>query len=198
MVAAILVFLGQTDSTQQIGIGPTFLLVAFGLILSIIGLLVIITLSLGYEHYITDITMILYCWDKMEFYRHPSKPVHFKTVYRWFFEITIALFAALLLYYVSQSRDWLITGFIIALIASEGIYQLWCKRYFDELYDFKMILKGDTGEIIWKKWDKWAKKTYFRDIAKKNENLIDMLRAKNEADKKETLDAIQDALKSDP
>lgn len=141
--------------------------------------------------------MILYYWDRMEFYRHPGKPVHFKTVYRWFYEITIALFAALLLYYKFQSRNWLITGFIIAFIFFEGLYQVWWKRYFKKLNDFKTILKGHTGKAIRENWDEWAKKTYFRDIAERAEELRDILRVKNEWGKKKTLDTIQEALESD-
>lgn len=174
IVAAILVFLRQTDLNQQTDLSLTLLLALFALILSVLGLLVVITLSLGYEHYITDATMILYVWRKLEFYRHPAKPFHFKTVYRFFYEITIALFVTLLLYTKSQNLILLIVVFIVVVMVAEGIYRKFWKRYFDDLRDFRKKLKEDTGKKILTKWGDLAGKTSFEKMKDEAERLINL------------------------
>ncbi|KYK37159.1 MAG: hypothetical protein HXS46_18755 [Theionarchaea archaeon] len=99
-MAAILVFMGQIGFGEQTNLGPILLLALFGLILSVVGFFIVIALSLGHQNYIMNVVVILCCWGKSEFYRDWKKPVHYKEWHRLFFEITIALFAALSLFYI--------------------------------------------------------------------------------------------------
>ena len=186
MVAAILAFLGGIYSNQPVDI-PNFglfhqilipILLSFAFILSVIGLRVIVTLSLGYEHYLTDITMITYFWNEMVFYRHPSKPFHFKEVYYWFYMITICLFSFLLSYYVFQSLNWseksAFISFAITLVVFTVLLQqksaLW-KQKFGELEELREILKKDTERKIYNGWDGLVKKASFRDILEEAKRL---------------------------
>ena len=161
IVTAILYFIRKADCSYPRDIVPILLLVLFGLVLSIIGFLIVITLSLGYEHHITDIYMIFYRWNKMEFYRHPPKPIYFMNIHRWFYEITIALFAALLLYYGFDNWTFLVVSVII-FVHIEGFYQLWWKKYIEECWEFEAALRSDTEGRYRKEWDKWFNPLDFR------------------------------------
>ena len=128
-------------------------------------------MTLGYLHHITDIVMIYYYWDKMEFYRHPKKPIRFGNVHRWFYEITIALFSVLSLFYLSQAWEplavfhehpiWFIGVSIFIFVHIEGIYQLIWKKYFEKCMLFIRALRNDT-EGRYRDWDKWFKDLNFR------------------------------------
>lgn len=165
IVAAILVFMGEAD------FGPILALTLFGLILSVLGFMVVITLSLGYAHHETDIIMIFYYWDKMEFYRHPKKPFFFFNMQRYFYEITIALFAVLFLFYAFQSWTslavfpehlvWPILVFAIAFVI-EGLYRLKWNQYFSECWRFDEALREDTERRYRQEWDKLKKDLNFR------------------------------------
>lgn len=172
-VSAILIFIAQIESrsVNPTAASPTLLLSLFGLLLSVIGFMVTVSLSLGYDHYIGDITMILYYWDKMEFYRHPGKPATFRDVHRKFYEITIAFFAVLILFYLS--RDWtflvlfreqsalLIVIFIIIYAVIEVLYQWKWEKYATECSRFKKALQYDfEGKYRQdqEEWETWFKK----------------------------------------
>ncbi|MBU7012406.1 MAG: UbiA prenyltransferase family protein [Theionarchaea archaeon] len=167
IVAAILVFLGGKGFSQPADFVSAFLLASFGLIASLVTFLMIIAVSLGYDHYIVDITMILYYWDKMEFYRRPGKPVTFRKVHRWFFEITIALFATLLVYYASQKTAFLgvfnehwgvpVLTFFIVFVIIEVLYQCRWEKYSSQCARFKKALRYDFDGKYRKEWSKWFK-----------------------------------------
>lgn len=144
------------------------LLAAFGLILSGLGFLVVITLTLGHLHHITDITMIFYYWDKIEFYKHPKKPVYYMNINRYFYEITGFLFGSLVLYYwfsdiaFLKIPIWLLVpAFIISVI--EEVYRCTWERYSNECVWFERALKGDTIGYYRDQWDKWFKDPDFRE-----------------------------------
>ncbi len=63
--------------------------------------------------------IILYEWEKIDFYRHPYKPFHFKKVYRYFYQFAIALFAAILMYSILMLpfRNIVIVAIVIILAA---------------------------------------------------------------------------------
>ena len=170
VVAAILVFIGNAAYGGSRDFGSASLLAFFGLILSIIGFFIVNALTLGYHHHITDLVMIYYYWDKMEFYRHPKKPTHFSISHRWFFEITIALFVVLLLVYLPQAGislpyfhenpPWLIVIFISIFIVIEGLYWWKWENYYSDCMRFKKALQNDLdGE--YRKGDAW--KEWFKD-----------------------------------
>jgi len=100
ILAAILVFIGQKGFSGETNLGFILLLSLFGIALSVIGFFMVIALSLGHQNYIMNVVVILHYWKKSEFYRDWEKPVHYKDWHRLFFEITIALFAALSLFYI--------------------------------------------------------------------------------------------------
>lgn len=168
VVAAILVFISETsgDSTTLV---PIFLLALFGLILSIIGFLIMVALTLGHLNHKMNVFIILYYWDKMEFYSDPEKPVHYKTAHRWFFEITIALFSALSLLFCA-SEDWtspevpyeqkalLIVAFIIIFVVIEILYRMTWRNHTRDRIRFREALKSDTEGYYRKDWDEWFKK----------------------------------------
>lgn len=168
VMAAILYVIGNTNFNPTRGLLLAFL----GLILSIIGFFIVITLSLGYEHHISDIYMIFYRWDKMEFYRHPSKPFYFLDLHRWFFEITITLFSVLLISYGYQgltsrapSHGFLAVLTVMFVIIAYGIdklYQIKWVRYVKECWDFEKALRNDTEGTYRKDWDTWFKDLDFR------------------------------------
>ena len=169
VVAAILVFIGNAAYGGSRDFGSASLLAFFGLILSIIGFFIVNALTLGYHHHITDLVMIYYYWDKMEFYRHPKKPTHFSISHRWFFEITIALFVVLLLVYLPQAEKslphfyenprWLIVTFIGIFIFIEGLYQCEWEKYTSECSRFKKALQSDLDREYRKgdAWEEWFK-----------------------------------------
>ena len=125
-------FFLKINCGQHINAVPAVLLTFFGFILSVIGFLIVIATSLGYLHYIADITMIVYRWDKIEFYKHPGKPVRFQEAHRMLFEITTALFLALFLYYIDYEWKWVVPALFIILIFVELLYQFRLKTYFRE------------------------------------------------------------------
>ena len=163
VLAAILVYMGEMSSRDNFG--SVFLLAIFGIILSIIGYLVVIAVSLGYDHYIGDITMILYYWDMMEFYRHPKKPVTFRKVHLWFFEITIVLFSVISLYSLFQvfreNPLWLILIFIVIFVFVKKFYHRKWERYSTECSLFKEALQYDFDRKYRKEWPE-----YFKDPRK--------------------------------
>lgn len=163
VIAAILVFTRETCHYEQADSGLTLVLVLFGLILSVLGFQVMIALSLGYDHHISDIVMVFYYWNKMEFYRHPEKPFHFMRAFRHIYEITIALFAALSFYYGYQAwdifsvfHDRLILPFLVfwlVLLHTYILYRWKWEGYFKNIRRFKKALQDDT-EGQYKKWFK--------------------------------------------
>ena len=165
VLAAILVYMGEIGSREDIGFGSIFLLASFGVILSIVGYLVVIAVSLGYDHYIGDITMILYYWDKMEFYRRPGKPVTFRKVHLWFFEITIVLFSVISLYSLFQvlreNPLWLIPVSIVIFVFVKAFYHYRWEKYSTECALFKKALQYDFDGKYREKWDE-----YFKDPRK--------------------------------
>ena len=102
VVAAILVYWSRTGPEAEF----TFFLALFGLFFSLIVFFIVIALSLGYEHYLTDVMIILHHWKRIDFYRHPYKPFHFKKVYRYFYQFAIALFAAIMMYSILNRNDF--------------------------------------------------------------------------------------------
>ena len=167
VVAGILVFIGNAAYGKIPDFISASLLAFFGLILSVIGFFVVTALTLGYLHHITDIVMIFYYWDKMEFYRHPGKPALFARAHRWFFEITISLFVILLLVYLPQAGislphfhenpPWLIATFIGIFIVIEGLYRCEWEKYSSDCVRFKNALQNDFDGNYRKKWEKWFK-----------------------------------------
>lgn len=102
VVAAILYYMREIRGDEN----PVLIMLPFifGLAMSVGGLLMVIATTLGYRHYIADITMIVYYWDKMEFYKHQEKPIRFGDVHRLLFEFFIALFIVLSLGYMTYSN----------------------------------------------------------------------------------------------
>lgn len=147
----------ETDSVL------TLVLVLFGFILSVLGFQVMVALSLGYDHHISDIVMIFYYWKKMEFYRHPKKPVLFMSALRYFYEITIALFAALSFYYGYQVWDLLAIFhdrlilpfliFILFLAHTDLLYRWRWEGYLKDTWRFTRALQNDT-EGLYRDWFK--------------------------------------------
>ncbi|KYK34626.1 MAG: hypothetical protein AYK18_13925 [Theionarchaea archaeon DG-70] len=171
VVAAILVFMRKICCCEQPNSDLTLVLVIFGLVLSVLGFQVMISLSLGYDHHITDIIMIFYYWDRMEFYRHPGKPFLFMSALRYFHEITIVLFAALTLYYGYLAWErlavfhnqpvWLIGISLIIFAHVEGLYRWRWEEYIKDNWRFARALRKDT-ERRYEDWDKWFKDPDFR------------------------------------
>ena len=171
-VGALLVFMLQAGYGDQTDFGSIPALALFGLILSEMGFVVIIDASLGYIHYITDIVMIYYYWDTMEFYTHPAKPVYFTKLLLFFYEFMSALFAVLYLLYASQIwipyqlfQEYLILlplVFGIILTGMEGLYRLRWRRYFMENWDFVRTLKSDVEGYYRSEWETWFKDPDFR------------------------------------
>jgi len=171
-LGAIFVFMLQAGYSHQMDFSLISALALFGLILSGMGFLVIIDASLGYIHYITDIVMIYYYWDTMEFYRHPAKPVHFVKLLLYFYEIMTVFFAVLFLFYAPQIWTSLApfhehpilicVTFIVIYTGMEGLYQLKWKEYFVENWYFIRILRSDIEGYYWSEWKAWFKDPDFR------------------------------------
>ncbi len=171
VVAAILVFIKEKEFLEPENLVLILLVVLFALVLSIIGFMVVIATSLGYEHYISDIVIIVYRWNKVEFYDHPKKPVHFANVHRMFFEFTVSLFFTLLLFVLSSKYDflhllreafWFFIFFIIVFFAIETLYEFTWFDYFSESWQFNRLLKDDIRGFYRKDWNYWFKRTNFR------------------------------------
>lgn len=161
------------DSNEQLNIAPVLLLVLFGLFLSWLGFNVVITLTLGHLHHITSIVMIFYYWDKIEFYRHPGKPVLFMNILRRFYEFTFSLFVALLLFYISSFCVYLETlhthpvilipvAFIV-FIVFDALYLYKWEQYSTDNWVFDSALKNDTEGIYRREWNTWFKDPDFRE-----------------------------------
>jgi len=174
VVAAILVFIGNAVYGNNAQCNPAdfklaVLLAIFGLILSVIGFQIVIALSLGYLHHITDIAMIYYYSDNMEFYRHPKKPVRFGTGHRRFFQSTIALFGALSILYIRQDtlQDatqpepsliyWALPAllWIIISVTIEVGYQCTWKGYSIDCVRFMKALQRDFEGKYRREWKYW-------------------------------------------
>lgn len=163
IVAAILVFVGNAVYSESPDYGSAVLLTLFGFILSIIGFVIIIALSLGYLHHIVDIVVVYYYWNKMEFYKHPRKSVHFGAAHRWFFEITIALFLVLSLSYSNQAEilpelpliQWIPCPllWVITFVGIEIVYwKTWEKKYSGKCIEFMNELRNVPKEDYRKDW----------------------------------------------
>ncbi|KYK34615.1 MAG: hypothetical protein AYK18_13870 [Theionarchaea archaeon DG-70] len=178
IVTAIFYFIRNTGGSHQTDFGPILMLALYGLILSVFGFMIVIALSLGHHNYIMNIVTICYRWDVMEFYANPGKPVFLKRVFRYLYEITSALFGALLLFYVFRAWTflavfrgyliWLLMLFAIIIIfaALEGLlYRRKWSKHVTERKDFVKTLRNDTGGIYRKEWDIWFKKPeYWKEI----------------------------------
>lgn len=95
---------------------------------------------------------ILYYWDKMELFNIPSKPVHFRTMHRCFYEITVALFGTFLPFYVFKKPILVIPIFIGIFLFIEGIYQVKLRKYFELRWDFTKALLHDTEGFYRSLW----------------------------------------------
>ena len=147
-MAAILVFMREISSNagsnSELALAP--LLAIFGLILSIIGFLVCISLAMGHQNYIANIVVILHHWEATDFYRDWKKSIHYKDFHRMFFEIIAAFFVVLSLYYGHQiwnslavfkeNSTLLLFVFILAFVHFEMCYRLVWKKEFDKRKDF--------------------------------------------------------------
>ncbi len=167
----IQVVIVQTDFNQQLNFAPILILSLFGLVLSVIGFLVVISTELGYEHYITDIVMIVYYWDKIEFYSHAKKPIRFRIAHRLLYSFTIVLFAAIFAFFTLQivvstlfyRNLILVLVILIGFPLIEAIYRWRWEWYFEEGRLFNNILKNDTEGIYREDWDRWFKDSNFRE-----------------------------------
>ena len=147
------------------------LLIIFGLALSISGFLIVIATSLGYLHYIADIVMIVYYWNRMEFYKHQEKPIRFGDVHRLLFEFSIALFITLLLLHITHSGTSpvlfppLVWPFIVLgiFVFIEWVFRLTWRKYFRECWNFASILKNDTEGRYRSDWNRWFKNPNFHE-----------------------------------
>ena len=177
-VGALLVFMLQAGYSDQTDFGSIPALALFGLILSEMGFVVIIDASLGYIHYITDIVIIYYYWDTMEFYTHPIKPVYFARLLRFFYEFMTALFAVLFLFCAFQIWTPLApfhehlfllpVVFVIICTGMEGLYRLRWRKYFMENWDFIRVLRSDIEGYYRSEWKAWFKNPDFRKRIMKN------------------------------
>ena len=158
------------------------LLASFGLIFSVIGFYILNALSLGYEHHISNIVMIFYYWDIMEFYRHPQKPTFFARAHRWFFEVIISLFTVFILYILllSQTSSIFFCCILFALplpiaFLIEKVYRKTWGKYSVDCARFKRALLSDFGGTEYgsdtKKWEEWFRDPNYPDsMAKVLEN----------------------------
>ena len=178
VVAAILAFMRYSCDGGLTDIVQTLVLLMFGLILSVLGFFIMISLSLGHQNYIMNIVTICYYWNLSEFYANPRKPVYYKTLHRWFFEITIALFVVLFLFYgywgltsstpSTRSVVALIGAFIIIAYAIDKWYQKTWRKYSKERQDYIWALRNDTEGIYRKEWKPLFKKPEFwKEITEK-------------------------------
>ena len=177
VVAAIFYIIAEMSKIPEPDFSLILVFVSFGLILSVFGFMVVVAQSLGHHNYIMNIVTICYRWNVLEFYANPKKPVYYKRVHRWFFEITIALFIVFSLVYgyrawtagplFHEHRIWLIVVFIIIPFVIEGLYLLRWRKYSNERNDFKKTLRNDTEGIYRKDWDKWFRDPSFPEFWKK-------------------------------
>ena len=102
IVAGALIFMSRIDFDERINLSLAFFLSFFLLIFSILGFMVAISQTLGHKNHILNVLMILDYWNMTGFFKDPKKPFHLKRSYRYFYEITIAFFVALSIFYVSE------------------------------------------------------------------------------------------------
>ncbi|KYK34622.1 MAG: hypothetical protein AYK18_13905 [Theionarchaea archaeon DG-70] len=163
VVAGILAFIAETYKNNPPDLGSTPLLAFFGFILSVIGFLITVALTFGHHNHKMNVKIILYCWDKMELYVDPKKPVPYKRVHRWFFEFTVALFAVLsLLFYASKDwnslaafcehRGWLIVALIGIFFFIEILYGVTWRKHSREQKRFIKLLQNDIEGYYRKNW----------------------------------------------
>ncbi len=170
VVAGILAFIAETYKNNSTDLGPTPLLAFFGLILSLVGFLITVALTLGHHDHKMNVSAILYYWDKMEFFVFPKKPFRYKTAHRWFFEITISLFAVLSLFYapkswnflaIFQEQRFLVITAIIILVFIEVLYQWRWEKYSIERFLFRKALLKDKKGKYRNNWDYWFEQPEF-------------------------------------
>ncbi len=142
VVAALLVFIGNAIYAKPPDYYSAILFTFFGFILSVIGFLIVIALSLGHQNYIANIVVILVHWNKQRFYKDWEKPLHYKEVHRRFFEIAIALFLMLLLFCTSQDKiSFTSIRKVVLLIAIGLVIARLCRFIFKkEFQDGKKVL----------------------------------------------------------
>jgi hypothetical protein len=178
VATAILYFTGTILDNGNPEYFTALLLASFALIFSVIGFYVLAALTLGYEHHISDIVMIFYYWDIMEFYRHPQKPTYFERAHRWFFEFLISLFIVLILYISLKhlnSHDppcWILFALPlpIVLLIEKAYQKTWGKDYM-ECVRFSRALRNDFMRSYGKKWEDWFRDPNYPDsMAKVLEN----------------------------
>lgn len=166
VVVAILVFIAEIETNKPadsapIYFAPMLLLSSFGLILSALGFFMVIALSLGHQNYIMNIVVILDHWDEKKFYKDPEKPFHFKTVHRWIFEFTTALFVVLFLFYLSRTwiflpsfhehPIWFIPLFVISFAIIEELFRKKWKKEFVKREKFMKELHPEFRKIRMKR-----------------------------------------------
>jgi len=171
-VAAILAFIRDTNDNLA------FVLISFGLILSVFGLFIVIALTQGHHIYITNIVTICYRWNVMEFYADHKKAFYLKRVHRWFFEVTVVLFAALFLHYLSQvwtlplafREYWIWITAVSAIIiwaATKVMYRYEWDKHTRDWRDYRKVLRNDNKGEYRNEWDTWFKKPEFwKEIAR--------------------------------
>jgi hypothetical protein len=172
LVAAVLVFMRYVDYNKQTDLIIASLLIFFILILSVLGFQLVIALSLGHENYLMNIEMILNYWNKTGFYKDPEKPFHFKVVYRKFFETTISLFLALLVFcvlyickilvlphdHVILLTTGFLTLFILIFIVVERVYKFKWKKEFDLREEFIKKIRSCKKGVYQYNWDQQFRK----------------------------------------
>lgn len=170
VVGAILAFMSQMDYGEHMNRGIALSLCTFILIFSILGFLMVIALSLGHKNYIMNILVILNYWNKTGFYKDPEKPFHFKVVYRWLYEATIAFFAALTSLFVllclnatapklSYEHAILFVGVFFAVLAiMKQLYKLKWEKAFKDRDTFIRTLQECKRSVYREDWDQWFSK----------------------------------------
>lgn len=186
VVAAILAFMKQMPSRES---GLVLVLVAFGFILSVFGLLIVISLTQGHHIYIMNIITICYRWNVMEFYANPGKTFYYKRVHRWFFEFSIVLFEVLFLFYASQEwaslevfhEFWILLIIaLVSLIIIKGLYRCIWDKYSWDCRDYKEVLRNDIDGYYRNDWDKWFKGPRFWKKIVEDARTRDVLKQKPE------------------
>ncbi|KYK37645.1 MAG: hypothetical protein AYK18_09365 [Theionarchaea archaeon DG-70] len=184
IVAGALVFMSRMDYKEPINFALASLLSLFLLGLSALGFGVVISQSLGHHNYILNVLMILDCWKKTRFYKNPKKPCFLKKSCRQFYEITIAFFGILFVYYaffpsdgkipdtVSFGQVLLLIVIFLSLFASiEKLYQWKWEIYSIKRRLFMAALRKSKGEFC--KYDNWDEQ-----LENKNSQLWKDIRAK--------------------
>ena len=164
IVAGALVFMSRIYYTQTPRVALALLISIFLLIFSVLGFRVVIALSLGHQSYIINVLMILDYWNKTGFYKDPKKPFFFKRSYRNFYEVTIALFTALSLFYALQicAPGMSIYGYlalsiamliIVFLFIEKVLYRCCWRKYSEKRYLLIKALRKSKGGFYRHNWD---------------------------------------------